>query len=157
MEHYLANTSLGNVNINDYTSLGTSTSVNFGQPTGWQIYPTYDEFKQFRKELEETKKINFTKKILQKEIKMAIGKNKRGLFQVILVDPKKKEMILNTLVIADTVEDVLLEVDAGKVIKEKGLQVSEVDKIVNILGEIRKTRKSKDTGELEIIAEEETK
>ena len=88
---------------------------------------------------------------------MAIGKNKRGLFQVILVDPKKKEMILNTLVIADTVEDVLLEVDAGKIIKEKGLQVSEVDKIVNILGEIRKTRKSKDTGELEIIAEEEIK
>ena len=132
MEHYLANTSLGNVNINDYTSLG------------WKTYPTY---------FEESMLPNKTKK----EIKMAIGKNKRGLFQVILVDPKKKEMILNTLVIADTVEDVLLEVDAGKVIKEKGLQVSEVDKIVNILGEIRRTRKSKDTGELEIIAEEETK
>ena len=54
---------------------------------------------------------------------MAIAKNKRGLFQVILVDPKKKEMILNALVIADTVEDVLLEVDAGKIIKDKAILI----------------------------------
>jgi hypothetical protein len=85
---------------------------------------------------------------------MPIGKSRRGLFQVILVDPKKKEIIMNTVVIADTVEDVLLEVDAGKAIKDKGLQVSDVDKIVNILGEIRRTRKSKDTGELEFLPEE---
>ena len=150
MEQYLANTSLGAVNVNDYTSAGISTGYTSIQPTGWQVYPNYGELQQIRRELEK-------KETTKKENKMAIGKNKRGLFQVILVDPKKKEMILNTLVIADTVEDVLLEVDAGKIIKEKGLQVSEVDKIVNILGEIRKTRKSKDTGELEIIAEEEIK
>jgi hypothetical protein len=153
MKQYLANTTLGNVNVNDYTAtMGNTLQTS---ATGWQLYPTYEEFNQLRNELQETKKssLNPTKNT-KKEIKMAIGKNKRGLFQVILVDPKKKEMIMNTLVIADTVEDVLLEVDAGKIIKEKGLQVSEVDKIVNILGEIRKTRKSKDTGELEIITEE---
>ena len=143
MQQYSVNTSLGAINVNDYTTL--TTNNQFGIATsGWQFYSTDNEIQSLK---EGTKK----------EIKMAIGKNKRGLFQVILVDPKKKEMILNTLVIADTVEDVLLEVDAGKIIKEKELQVSEVDKIVNILGEIRKTRKSKDTGELEIIIEEETK
>ena len=151
MQQYLANTSLGNVNVNDYT-----TKINNQGSTtisGWQVYPGYNELLQLRKEIEGAK----TSIVEKREVKMAIGKNKRGLFQVILVDPKKKEMILNTLVIADTVEDVLLEVDAGKIIKDKNLQVSEVDKIVNILGEIRKTRKSKDTGELEIITEEEIK
>ena len=151
MQQYLANTSLGNVNVNDYT-----TKINNQGSTtisGWQVYPGYNELPQLRKEIEGAK----TSIVEKREVKMAIGKNKRGLFQVILVDPKKKEMILNTLVIADTVEDVLLEVDAGKIIKDKNLQVSEVDKIVNILGEIRKTRKSKDTGELEIITEEEIK
>lgn len=143
MEQYLANTSFGTVSVNDYTSIPFST---LGK---WQVYPTYANIGQIEKSIIEKKILP-----LKKEIKMAIGKNKRGLFQVILVDPKKKEMILNTLVIADTVEDVLLEVDAGKTIKEKGLQVSEVDKIINILGEIRKTRKSKDTGELEIVSEE---
>lgn len=84
---------------------------------------------------------------------MAIDKNKRGLFQVILIDPKEKKMLLDKIVIADNVEDVLLEVDAGAVIKNAGLSVSDVDKIVNIIGQVRKTRKNKN-GEVEIINEE---
>ena len=84
---------------------------------------------------------------------MAIDKNKRGLFQVILIDPKEKKMLLDKIVIADNIEDVLLEVDAGAVIKQAGLSVSDVDKIVNIIGQVRKTRKNKN-GEVEIITEE---
>ena len=56
--------------------------------------------------------------------------------------------------ICDKVEDVLLEADAGKIIKEANLQVSEVDKIINLMGEIRKAKRNKD-GVLEIVQEEE--
>ena len=154
MQQYLTDTSLGAVNINDYTGGASNQMQALYGAQNWQVYPIYDELRKMKQKLEIEKPFVDKKIESKKEKKMAIGKNKRGLFQVILVDPKKKEMLLNTMVIADTIEDVLLEVDAGKIIKDKNLQVSEVDKIVNILGEIRKTRKSKDTGELEIITEE---
>jgi hypothetical protein len=73
-----------------------------------------------------------------------MSKSKRGLYRVLLVDPKAGKIIFNDFVICSKPEDVLLEADAGKVIKDKGLMVSEVDKIVNYLGEIRRTIKNKD-------------
>ena len=87
-----------------------------------------------------------------KEKKMAI--TGRGLYQVILVDPKEGKVIFNSYVICSKVEDVLLEAGAGEVIKEKGLKISEVDKIVNLMGQIRRTKKTKD-GVVEIIEESE--
>jgi len=88
-----------------------------------------------------------------KEVKK-MAKNTRGLYQVILVNPKEGKIIFTGFVICDKVEDVLLEADAGKIIKEANLQVSEVDKIINLMGEIRKAKRNKD-GVLEIVQEEE--
>ena len=79
---------------------------------------------------------------------------KRGLFQVILVDPKAGKVIYNEMVICSKPEDVLLEAGAGEVIKKAGLQIREVDKIVNLLGVIRTTKKNKD-GIVELVSEEE--
>lgn len=88
----------------------------------------------------------------KKEIKMA-NVNARGLYQIILVDPKESKIIFNGYCASNNVEDVLLEVDAGKIIKDSGLQVSEVDKIINFLGKIRKSKKNKE-GIVELIEEE---
>jgi hypothetical protein len=146
------NTSLGAVCVNDNTNYSinytSGSNLALGQVTGggWQYYDNQQAFN-----------ILTERKVAEpkKEKKMAIDKNKRGLFQVILIDPKEKKMLLDKIVIADNIEDVLLEVDAGSVIKSAGLAVADVDKIVNIIGQVRKTRKNKD-GEVEIINEEVT-
>jgi len=128
-----------------YASSGTTLTNAVGG--GWQYYDgtLNNAIEDYR--------IHSTSLTPKKEKKMAIDKNKRGLFQVILIDPKEKKMLLDKIVIADNIEDVLLEVDAGVVIKNAGLLVSDVDKIVNIIGQVRKTRKNKN-GEVEIITEE---
>jgi hypothetical protein len=134
MNNYV-DSSLGDIYVSDYT-----TNV-YKSPTISNLEVQYGA--------------NLETKLSEKtkEKKMAISKGKRGLFQVILVDPKTRKILLNTIVIADSIEDVLLEVDAGKVIKEANLLVSDVDKIVTILGEVRKTRKSK-SGDIEIVNED---
>ena len=83
-----------------------------------------------------------------------MSSKKRGLYQVILVDPKAGKIIFNGFVICDKPEDVLLEADAGSKIKESQLTVSEVDKIINYLGEIRRVKKSKE-GVLELVQDSE--
>jgi len=148
------NTSFGQVYVQDNT-VNKLYSGGAGVAMGGnlQYYETpfnpNKDLQAFTKMQENT----CNKPISKKEKKMAIDKNKRGLFQVILIDPKEKKMLLDKIVIADNIEDVLLEVDAGSVIKSAGLAVADVDKIVNIIGQIRKTRKNKN-GEVEIINEE---
>jgi hypothetical protein len=127
-----------------YASSGTTLTNAVGG--GWQYYDG-----TLNNAIEDCR--IYTPLTPKKEKKMAIDKNKRGLFQVILIDPKEKKMLLDKIVIADNIEDVLLEVDAGAVIKSAGLSVADVDKIVNIIGQVRKTRKNKN-GEVEIITEE---
>lgn len=85
----------------------------------------------------------------QKEYK-TMDTNKRGLYQVIIVNPKTEEVVLNTTVLADKLEDVFIVADLSTILKVENLKVADVDKIVNFLGEVRKTRKNKD-GEIEII------
>jgi hypothetical protein len=133
------NTNLGAVCVSD--NLANTVYYSNGTDTMYKLQQSYQQ---------PTTTISTPTK---KEKKMAIDKNKRGLFQVILIDPKEKKMLLDKIVIADNIEDVLLEVDAGTVIKNAGLSVSDVDKIVNIIGQVRKTRKNKN-GEVEIINEE---
>lgn len=151
------NTSLGQVCVNDNTT-NLLYSGSMQQAIGGNLQ-YYDNTKAFEEMMAKHKSFNHIEEVKQeiakpkKEKKMAIDKNKRGLFQVILIDPKEKKMLLDKIVIADNVEDVLLEVDAGAVIKQAGLSVSDVDKIVNIIGQVRKTRKNKN-GEVEIINEE---
>jgi hypothetical protein len=150
------NTSLGAICLNDYTDqnqMFNDAQLYYKQPA----YATYETFvNKYNLPLQPTVTEPVKEQPKKEMKKMAIAKNKRGLFQVILIDPKEKKMLLNTVVISDSVEDVLLEVDAGKVIKDANLSVSDVDKIINILGQVRKTRKNK-TGEVEIINEEEDK
>jgi len=153
----LCNTSLGAVHLNDYTQYPNNPiSSNWDdQLQSYTYLGSLEEIKRYSNISEQTE-VKPAIKTKEKEKKMSIPKGKRGLFQVILVDPKAKKTLLNEMVIADSLEDVLLEVDAGKIIKDAGLSVSDVDKIVNIIGIIRKTRKNK-TGELEIVNEEEAK
>lgn len=142
-------TSLGQVYVTDNTSQQLAM-VSYGD--NWQYYD--NSLKPIELKQNYLKSLDATiQEKPKKEKKMAIDKNKRGLFQVILIDPKEKKMLLDKIVIADNIEDVLLEVDAGSVIKSAGLAVADVDKIVNIIGQIRKTRKNKN-GEVEIINEE---
>ena len=142
------NTSLGNVLVGDNTC--NQLAMNPTATKGWQFYDYQTELDKLANKTKQEKTSTQPK---MKEKKMAIDKNKRGLFQVILIDPKEKKMLMDKIVIADSVEDVLLEVDAGSVIKTAGLAVADVDKIVNIIGQVRKTRKNKN-GEVEIINEE---
>jgi hypothetical protein len=116
-------------------------------PTMWQP-KTEDMIEDYKKLM----KAKVQKPEKRKEKKMA--KKTRGLYQVILVDPKEGKIIFNEFVICSKPEDVLLEAGAGEVIKDKGLQVSEVDKILNYLGEIRRTKKNKD-GIVELVEEKE--
>ena len=88
-----------------------------------------------------------------KEVRKMATKIKRGLFQVILINPKEGKVIFNEYVICSKPEDVLLEANAGDVIKKAGLAVSEVDKIVNLLGEVRNVKKNKD-GIVELVNED---
>lgn len=92
---------------------------------------------------------------VNKKMEVKTKRPGRGLYNVILIDPKESKVFLDKKVISNSIDDVLLEVDASSAIKEAKLSVSDVDKIVIFLGEVRKTRKNK-TGEVEII-EEETK
>lgn len=89
----------------------------------------------------------------QRETKKMSTTPKRGLYQVILIDPKAGKIIFNEMAISSKPEDVLLEVDAGKVIRDNKLEVSDVDKIINFIGEVRKTRKNKD-GVVEIAVDD---
>jgi len=141
-QQYQQATSLGAVCVND--NLANTVYYSNGSDATYTLQNWQDQYQQPK---------TATEKLTKKEKKMAIDKNKRGLFQVILIDPKEKKMLLDKIVIADNIEDVLLEVDAGAVIKNAGLAVSDVDKIVNIIGQVRKTRKNKN-GEVEIINEE---
>jgi hypothetical protein len=88
-----------------------------------------------------------------KKVEDKMSKKKRGLYQVILVDPKEGKIIFNNFIICSKAEDVLLEAGAGEVIRKQSLEVSEVDKIINYLGEIRRTKKGKD-GVVELIDSE---
>jgi hypothetical protein len=147
------NTALGQVYVTDSTSCNLTNTL--GQTTWGNSLQYYDssQLNKYNTIGQKETTVSITEPKIKKEKKMAIDKNKRGLFQVILIDPKEKKMLLDKIVIADNVEDVLLEVDAGSIIKNAGLAVSDVDKIVNIIGQIRKTRKNKN-GEVEIINEE---
>ena len=91
------------------------------------------------------------KKQVKEKKKMKQG---RGLYQVILVDPKEGKIILNKLVISSKPEDVLLEAGAGEVIKGAEFSVSDIDKIINFMGPIRKTKKNKDVI-VELISDED--
>jgi hypothetical protein len=153
LQNYI-NTGLGQVCVNDYTDQ-MQKYKDFQQHSLYCEKPHYGITTDYAKlQYIINQEIKSETKVKKEEKKMAIAKNKRGLFQVILIDPREKKMLLNTVVISDSVEDVLLEVDAGKIIKDAGLAVSDVDKIINIIGQVRKTRKNK-TGEVEIINEEE--
>lgn len=154
-QYTVKSANMGNVQVSDYSD--NSQAYNTLQMyTGSSSYPNLEEYKQ-RLGGNQISGIGSIAVQPKKETKkMSLAKNKRGLFQVILIDPKEKKVLLNTIVISDSVEDVLLEVNAGDVIKTAGLSVSDVDKIVNVLGQVRKTRKAK-TGEVEIVNDEETK
>lgn len=151
MKQEILNTSLGKATFNVCDNLLYQTSGNttgfydvWHKPKTPHTIDLIDVEKAF-KQLE-------VKPQKQKEKKMA--KAKRGLYQVILIDPKEGKIIMNEFVICSKPEDVLLEVDAGKKIKESGLSVSDVDKIINFLGEIRKTKKNKD-GIVELVEDKE--
>lgn len=133
-------TNMGDVQIN----WAGSNADNWltGTISSWE-YPTVGA--AFNKDLVDKFNNSFTQ-----EEKME--KNKRGLYQIVLVNPKEGEIILNKFVISDKLEDALLEANAGEVIAQKGLKVSEVDKIVNFLGSIRKAKKNKE-GIVELVEE----
>jgi hypothetical protein len=150
MKQEILNTSLGKATFNAYDNcLTTRTSDGTGFYNVWH-QPTIPDPSLI--DIEKAFKHLESKPQKQKEKKMA--KSKRGLYQVILVDPKEGKIIMNEFVICTKPEDVLLEVDAGKKIKESGLSVSDVDKIINFLGEIRKTKKNKD-GIVELVEDRE--
>lgn len=133
-------TSMGNVQVN-WTDSNTS-NYTIGKISSWE-YPS--ELVVSGKDLVSKFNNSFTQ-----EEKME--KNKRGLYQVILVNPKEGEIILNKFIISDYLEDALLEANAGETIVQKGLKVSEVDKIVNFLGCVRKVKKNKE-GIVELVEE----
>jgi hypothetical protein len=136
-------TSMGNVQLSNtiggyiWDSGSSSSPVPYeykGSPPGISvIQPTIDirEVVQYSKEPMEG-------------IKMSIPKSKRGLFEVILVDSKKEEVILDVNIIANTPEDALLTSGASEKIKEKKLKVADVDKIIMLKGLVRKTKTVKD-------------
>ena len=105
--------------------------------------------------LEQYRPTAFGNQVIKKESK-TMAKSERGLYQVILVNPKTSTVFLNKMVICDKLEDVLLEADAATEIKKSELSISETDKIINFLGPVRKTRKNKN-GEVEIVVDEEAK
>lgn len=135
-----------------HTSLGAATyndwSDHTGNPWGIRTNLRPNAF-EHDSEIEKAKFVEAELRVAKKEEKK-MKKTKRGLYQVILVNPKAGEIIFNDFVICSNLEDVLLEADASRVIKDASLQVHEVDKIINFLGEIRRTKKNKD-GIAEII------
>ena len=139
------NTNLGKAYFNDFTA------HNWGDSHNSQFYHTPDTYPSLLAEANSKfiKLEEFPRG--KKEKKMA--KKQRGLYQVILVNPKECKIIFNGFVICDKAEDVLLEVDAGSKIKEHKLKVSEVDKIINFLGGIRKTKTNKD-GVVELVEDD---
>lgn len=154
-------TTMGNVTYNDWGSTGlmyadagvASHAMYVGsvpQVEKWE--PAY--VKDMRRMAEEETDTQKKKPVLLKKENGKMAKPKRGLYQVILIDPKEGKILSNKLIISGSVDDVLLESNAGEDIKKSGLKVANVDKIVNFLGPIRKTKKNKE-GVVEILNEEE--
>jgi len=133
--------------MTEYMSTGDGMQFQYNNcstiTTGLNLTTTQKNLEGYLFDREERKQ--------KKEITM--NKKKKGLYQVILIDPKEGMIIFNEYVICSKPEDVLLEAGAGEIIKARGLKVSEVDKIVNLMGEVRNTRKNKD-GIVEIENEE---
>ena len=141
---------LTNLGKAQYNNLALN-AVHYGNST---TINNLGDFKAYSKTVSNPISIRMheSQQLEPKEKPKMATKVKRGLYQVLLIDPKAGKIIFNEFVICSKPEDVLLEADAGKIIKEKGLQVSEVDKIINLLGEIRVTKKNKD-GVVELVEE----
>lgn len=69
---------------------------------------------------------------------------KRGLYQVILVNPKTSLVIMNKMLVSDSLTNALIECGINEVLISEKVKVSDIDKIVNFLGTVRKYKKNKD-------------
>ena len=151
-------TTMGNVTYNDW---GNATMyADSGTPGCYNMYVGTVPYEakwnkiDFLTGATDTKAKLVGKPVLLKEEIGKMAKPKRGLYQVILIDPKEGKILSNKLIISGSVDDVLLESNAGEDIKKSGLKVADVDKIVNFMGPVRKIKKNKE-GIVEILNEEE--